>query len=446
MAKKSKGLTIEDLAKEVYGEDFDENHLKSLDEILNEFLKDGEDTKTVSQEKFYDKTKQLDFSDNDIDMIFTYFHDHGYTIEESSDDIKEAEKDDVTDEALRKIEDEGGDSGFDDDDDIGDEYNDDDAIDVDAAFNEQDEQEDVSTIDNNSYLAFIGDGIPTDSVKSYLHEIGQFPLLKKADEEKYAKMYAESKDPAEKEYARERLINSNLRLVVSIAKKFSGRGLPFLDLIQEGTFGLQKAVEKFDYTKGFKFSTYATWWIRQAITRAIADQARIIRIPVHLVETINNISKAQRHLIQEYGREPTAEEIAEYIGDKNLDAKKIREIQTNSMEPISLHGPVVKDENESTMEDFVPDPNAESPVDETTRELLREQLESVLKELTDREERVIRLRYGLDDNVCHTLEEVGKEFGVTRERIRQIEAKAIRKMKHPSRIKRLEDWRTLNSK
>lgn len=437
--KKKKNLTIDDLAIEIYGEDIEESVLKSLDDILSEFLKKGEKTKTISLDEFYDKTKHLDLSDDDNEKIFEFFQSRGIEPEEAKEDVDDAE--DLTDEEIQKMVKEEDDEFSDDLDDIdADEIDEDSLIDFDDA--EQDVNEvDDSSVDNNSYLAFIGDGIPTDSVKSYLHEIGQVPLLKKDEELYYAKKYAEEKD----EYARERLITSNLRLVVSIAKKFSGRGLPFLDLIQEGTFGLQKAVDKFDYTKGFKFSTYATWWIRQAITRAIADQARIIRIPVHLVETINNISKAQRHLIQEYGREPTAEEIADYIGDKNLDAKKIREIQTNSMEPISLHGPVVKDENESTMEDFVPDPNAESPADEATRELLRENLESVLKELTDREERVIRLRYGLDDNICHTLEEVGKEFGVTRERIRQIEAKAIRKMRHPSRIKRLEDWKSLNS-
>ena len=422
MARK-KVITIEELAKQLYDEDSYEENLSALERILSLFLEQYKDTKVIPSEEFFDKTVSFDFSEDEMDKIYNYFHSRGYEIE----DAKELEDDniDISDEDVLKLE-----SGIDDD---MDSFDDDEY--------DGEELSDIDALDDPQVYSMSSDVTPTDSVKAYLHEIGQVALLSKEQETFLAKEYKEKHD----QYAKDKLIQANLRLVVSIAKKFSGRGLPFLDLISEGNMGLAKAVDKFDYTKGFKFSTYATWWIRQAIARAIADQARIIRIPVHMVETINKISKAQRHLLQELGRDATPEEIADYLDDKVLTAEKIREIQTNSMEPISLHGPVVKDENESTMEDFIADPNVASPVDETTRELLRENLDAVLKELTDREERVLRLRYGLDDNIFHTLEEVGEEFDVTRERIRQIEAKAIKKIRHPSRIKRLEDWKNLNS-
>ena len=240
----------------------------------------------------------------------------------------------------------------------------------------------------------------------------------------------------EAEYAKKRLVESNLRLVVSIARRHIGRGMLFLDLIQEGNMGLIKAVEKFDYRKGFKFSTYATWWIRQAITRAIADQARTIRIPVHMIETINKLVRIQRQLVQELGRDPLPEEIAEKMG---ISPEKAREILKISQEPISLESPV-GDEADSSLGDFIPDADALSPSDFTSNEMLKKELADVLESLTDREERVLRLRFGLDDGHPRTLEEVGKEFGVTRERIRQIEAKALRKLRHPSRSRRLKDF------
>ena len=271
-----------------------------------------------------------------------------------------------------------------------------------------------------------------DPVKMYLKEIGRVELLSHDDEIKLAKKILEGDEAAKKELAA-----ANLRLVVSIAKRYVGRGMLFLDLIQECNMGLIKAVEKFDYTKGFKFSTYATWWIRQAITRAIADQARTIRIPVHMVETINKLTRIQRLLIQELGREPTAEEIAERMD--GMTPEKVREIQKISLEPVSLETPI-GEEDDSHLGDFIEDEGVMSPDDYAANELLKDELNEVLLELTDREEKVLRLRFGLDDGRTRTLEEVGKEFSVTRERIRQIEAKALRKLKHPSRSKRLKDF------
>ncbi len=271
-----------------------------------------------------------------------------------------------------------------------------------------------------------------DPVKMYLKEIGRVELLSHDEEISLAKRILEGDEEAKK-----KLAAANLRLVVSIAKRYVGRGMLFLDLIQEGNTGLIKAVEKFDYTKGFKFSTYATWWIRQAITRAIADQARTIRIPVHMVETINKLTRVQRQLIQELGREPSAEEIAEKMDGMTPD--KVREIQKISLEPVSLETPI-GEEDDSHLGDFIEDEGAMSPDDYAANELLKDELNEVLLELTDREEKVLRLRFGLDDGRTRTLEEVGKEFNVTRERIRQIEAKALRKLKHPSRSKRLKDF------
>ena len=271
-----------------------------------------------------------------------------------------------------------------------------------------------------------------DPVKMYLKEIGRVELLSHDEEIVLAKLILEGDEEAKK-----KLAAANLRLVVSIAKRYVGRGMLFLDLIQEGNMGLIKAVEKFDYTKGFKFSTYATWWIRQAITRAIADQARTIRIPVHMVETINKLTRVQRQLIQELGREPTAEEISEKMDGMTPD--KVREIQKISLEPVSLETPI-GEEDDSHLGDFIEDEGAMSPDDYAANELLKDELNEVLLELTDREEKVLRLRFGLDDGRTRTLEEVGKEFNVTRERIRQIEAKALRKLKHPSRSKRLKDF------
>ena len=274
--------------------------------------------------------------------------------------------------------------------------------------------------------------IPTDDpVRMYFKEIGKVPLLT-ADEERDLAIRIEQGD----EEAKKKLCESNLRLVVSIARRYLNRGLSFLDLIQEGNLGLIKAVEKFDYTKGYKFSTYATWWIRQAITRSIADQARTIRIPVHMVETINKLIRISRQLLQEYGREPTSEEIAKEMG---ISVEKVREIKKISQDPVSLETPIGEEED-SHLGDFIPDEDAPAPAEAASFALMKEQLMDVLDTLTPREEKVLRLRFGLDDGHQRTLEEVGKEFNVTRERIRQIEAKALRKLRHPSRSKKLRDY------
>lgn len=278
----------------------------------------------------------------------------------------------------------------------------------------------------------IPDGIGIDDpVRMYLKEIGRVPLLS-ADEEVELAKRMELGD----EEAKRRLAEANLRLVVSIAKRYVGRGLLFLDLIQEGNLGLIKAVEKFDYLKGFKFSTYATWWIRQAITRAIADQARTIRIPVHMVETINKLIRVSRQLLQELGREPLPEEIAK---EMDISVERVREIMKIAQEPVSLETPIGEEED-SHLGDFIEDQDAPAPAEAASFILLKEQLEEVLETLTPREEKVLRLRFGLDDGRSRTLEEVGQEFGVTRERIRQIEAKALRKLRHPSRSKKLKDY------
>lgn len=270
-----------------------------------------------------------------------------------------------------------------------------------------------------------------DPVKVYLKEIGRVPLLTPEEEIEYAMRIADN-DPV----AKKRLAEANLRLVVSIAKRYVGRGMQFLDLIQEGNMGLIKAVDKFDYTKGFKFSTYATWWIRQAITRAIADQARTIRIPVHMVETINKVKKANSQLLHQNGKEPTPEEIADFL---DMPAEKVREILRVSQEPVSLETPIGEEED-SHLGDFIPDDDALAPADAASMSLLKEQLDEVLKTLTPREAKVLSLRFGLKDGNPKTLEDVGKEFNVTRERIRQIEAKALRKLRHPSRSKKLKDF------
>jgi RNA polymerase primary sigma factor len=305
----------------------------------------------------------------------------------------------------------------------------------------------------------LGEGGVSDPVRMYLKEIGKVPLLTAAQEVNLAQRIeagleaAErlatsngSLSPMEEEgletilgdglRAKRQLIEANLRLVVSIAKRYVGRGMLLLDLIQEGNLGLMRAVEKFDYTKGFKFSTYATWWIRQAITRAIADQARTIRIPVHMVETINKVTRVQRQMLQELGREPTVEELGAKLG---MPPERVREIQRISQEPVSLEAPV-GDEDDSLLGDFVEDPGAIAPADAAARALLTEAVEEALEQLSERERRVVRLRFGLDDGQLHTLEEVGKEFGVTRERIRQIESKTLAKLRHPTRSQRLRDY------
>ncbi|HSW35388.1 MAG TPA: RNA polymerase sigma factor RpoD [Candidatus Limnocylindrales bacterium] len=302
---------------------------------------------------------------------------------------------------------------------------------LDVPGNVQDDVEEEGKI-IISELASSPDGVAiNDPVRMYLKEIGKIPLLNSEEEVELARAIEEND-----EEARRRLAEANLRLVVSIAKKYVGRGMLFLDLIQEGNLGLIKAVEKFDYRKGYKFSTYATWWIRQAITRAIADQARTIRIPVHMVETINKLVRISRQLVQELGREPLPEEIA---SEMNISEERVREILKIAQEPVSLETPI-GEEDDSHLGDFIEDHDAQAPAEAAAFELLREQLEDVLDTLSSREEKVLRLRFGLDDGRSRTLEEVGQHFGVTRERIRQIEAKALRKLRHPMRSKRLRDY------
>lgn len=298
--------------------------------------------------------------------------------------------------------------------------------DIDFDANEGRDAEYVSPEDEDMKNSVIDD-----PVKVYLKDIGKVPLLT-PDEEISLAIRIKNGD----ENAKKRLVEANLRLVVSIAKRYGGRGMSFLDLIQEGNLGLIKAVEKFDYTKGFKFSTYATWWIRQAITRAIADQARTIRIPVHMVETINKVKKASSYLLHQNGRDPTPEEIAKEIG---MTPDKVREIMRVSQEPVSLETPIGEEED-SHLGDFIPDDEALAPADAASQALLKEELDKVLKTLTPREEEVLRMRFGLDDGHPRTLEDVGDRFGVTRERIRQIEAKALRKLRHPQRSKKLKDF------
>jgi len=293
--------------------------------------------------------------------------------------------------------------------------------------NDNDDDDDESELDLS-----IPQGVGIDDpVRMYLKEIGKVDLLSADEEVELAKRMEQGDEEAKRQ-----LVEANLRLVVSIAKKYVGRGMLFLDLIQEGNMGLMKAVEKFDYTKGYKFSTYATWWIRQAITRSIADQARTIRIPVHMVETINKLIRVSRQLLQEKGREPTPEEIGE---EMDMSADKVREIKKIAQEPVSLETPIGEEED-SHLGDFIEDEDAPAPASAASYMLLRDQLDNVLDTLTDREKRVLELRFGIEDGRPRTLEEVGKEFGVTRERIRQIEAKALRKLRHPSRSKKLKDY------
>ena len=307
-----------------------------------------------------------------------------------------------------------------------------------TVINENDPQPAQSSEDTplDTINLSVPDGVSSDDpVRLYLKEIGKYPLLTTEEEIALAKQIAEG-TPEEQAAAKKKLSEANLRLVVSIAKRYVGRGMQFLDLIQEGNLGLIKAAEKFDYTKGYKFSTYATWWVRQAITRAIADQARTIRIPVHMVETINKLIRVSRQLLQELGREPTPEEIAE---EMKMPVERVREILKISQEPVSLETPIGEEED-SHLGDFIQDDNVPVPSDAAAFTLLKEQLVEVLGTLTEREQKVLRLRFGLDDGRARTLEEVGKEFNVTRERIRQIEAKALRKLRHPSRSRKLKDY------
>ena len=308
---------------------------------------------------------------------------------------------------------------------------------ADAEFSAEQEPENLNNVeevqveDVKDLVEFAESNASDDPVRMYLKEIGSVPLLTPEEEVELARRMSEGDEAAKR-----KMTESNLRLVVSIAKRYVGRGMNFSDLIQEGNLGLMKAVEKFDYTKGYKFSTYATWWIRQAITRAIADQARTIRIPVHMVETINKVMRISRQLLQELGHDPTPEEIA---ADMNMPVDKVRDILKIAQEPVSLETPIGEEED-SHLGDFIPDEDASEPAEAASFTLLKEQLTEVLSTLTPREEKVLRLRFGIEDGRTRTLEEVGKEFNVTRERIRQIEAKALRKLRHPSRSKRLKDF------
>ena len=389
--------------------------IETLDQIKKRFEKKGQKEGQINQEDVFDACSHLALSDEALEELIQYFRDKKITVvsDEENDDLDDL---DVSVEELEKMNKQ--------DDFI------DDVDDVDLNGYE----DNYSNIDNEIDALTMDSSKIDDPVKQYLKSIGSFKLLSSQQEVEYAKRIQQGDQIAKK-----RLTEANLRLVVSIAKRYLGRGMLFLDLIQEGNMGLIKAVEKFDYTKGFKFSTYATWWIKQAITRAIADQARTIRIPVHMVETINKINRVQRQLVQEKGREPTPEEISEKM-DGQFSPERIREIQKIALDPVSLESPIGEEED-SHLGDFIEDKDAISPSEYTTKQLLRDELRQVMKEITDREERVLRLRYGLDDDRPRTLEEVGREFGVTRERIRQIEAKAIRKLRHPSRAKRFGDYK-----
>ncbi len=378
---------------------------KSLEEA-KEFLIETRDNDTdISQNQFMDAIADLGLDDDAMDDLLSWCDDNDITFMDETMDDEEFELDDETDDLDSNI---------------------DDARDDDESSIEDEISHLEQSFANASHAKI------NDPVKMYLKEIGQIPLLDPKDEPIIAKRIQEGD-----EEAKQQLISSNLRLVVSIAKKYVGRGMLFLDLIQEGNCGLIKAVEKFDYTKGFKFSTYATWWIRQSITRAIADQARTIRIPVHMVETINKLTRIQRQLVQDLGRDPLPEEIAEKM--ENITAEKVREIQKIALDPVSLETPI-GEEDDSHLGDFIEDKETLSPDDYTNNQLLKDEINNVLQGLTEREEKVLRLRFGLQDGRTRTLEEVGKEFNVTRERIRQIEAKALRKLKHPNRSKRLKDF------
>ena len=392
---------------------------ESLKAIENEFIAKGKADGYIDMSEVTDRLAQIDISDDEFNELIEKLKNSGIKIEGVDDDLDEATP---SDEELAGAAAAGEDGEPPlDDDDLSDEG---------AGL---DEKEEVANIGDLSKMS-AGEVKVNDSVKMYLKEIGKVNLLNAKEEIDLAKRIA-----AGDKAAKDQLITANLRLVIAIAKHYVGRGMHFLDLIQEGNMGLIKAVEKFDYTKGFKFSTYATWWIRQAITRAIADQARTIRIPVHMVETINKMTRTQRALVQELGREPTAEEISDKMGG-SLTPEKIREIQRIALEPVSFETPI-GEEDDSHLGDFIEDKETQSPEEYATKSLLKDELYEIMKDLTDREERVLRLRYGLDDNRPRTLEEVGKEFNVTRERIRQIEAKAIRKLRHPNRAKRLGDYR-----
>ena len=399
--KKSSSTSIEDKIKKIESD-------RKLDSAAKEKLIKQEKTLEMRDRYVADLVESAKKTNNVITTaeVSDYLADLKLTVEDIEASYDMLEKEGIT---IVNSRDEIPD--YDEDDDDGVVLNEEGGIDVDK------------TVPKN---------VPTDDpVRMYLKEIGKVSLIT-AEEERELAIRMQNGD----EEAKNKLCESNLRLVVSIAKRYLNRGLTFLDLIQEGNLGLIKAVDKFDYTKGFKFSTYATWWIRQAITRSIADQARTIRIPVHMVETINKLIRIQRQLLQEYGREPTAEEIAKEMG---ITVEKVREIKKISQDPVSLETPIGEEED-SHLGDFIPDDDVQAPVDAAAYTMLKEQLMEVLDTLSEREKKVLMLRFGLEDGRPRTLEEVGKEFNVTRERIRQIEAKALRKLRHPSRSKKLKDY------
>ena len=367
---------------------------ENIEERIHAVLEEGKKKGNISSKELLDVFEELDLSQEQMDKFYDTLETMG--IEVTVNDLVDIPADELSPEIedLQEIE----------------SLAEDEIIDTDTLV-------DSFSVD--------------DPVRMYLKEIGKVPLLSADEEIELAKLMAEGDEAAKKKMA-----EANLRLVVSIAKRYVGRGMLFLDLIQEGNLGLIKAVEKFDYTKGYKFSTYATWWIRQAITRAIADQARTIRIPVHMVETINKVMRISRQLLQELGHDPSPEDIAK---EMNIPVEKVRDILKIAQEPISLETPIGEEED-SHLGDFIPDEDASEPAEAASYTLLKEQLSEVLSTLTPREEKVLRLRFGLEDGRTRTLEEVGKEFNVTRERIRQIEAKALRKLRHPSRSKRLKDF------
>ena len=371
-----------------------------LDELKNYLVELNKKNVDIDQKDVIQALDRFDMSDDDIEAFYDWANSKNIDLVDESDEDDECEDDDF------------------------------------LASEDSDENEDD---EKNIVINYEAAGAYTkvnDPVKMYLKEIGRVPLLK-ADQEIEIAKRIENGGP-DGEAAKNELISANLRLVVAIAKKYTGRGMLFLDLIQEGNMGLIKAVDKFDYHKGFKFSTYATWWIRQAITRAIADQARTIRIPVHMVETINKMTRIQRQLVQELGRDPSPEEIAEKMGN-GMSAEKIRDIQKIALDPVSLETPI-GEEDDSHLGDFIEDKATMSPDQYANNELLKDEINLVLQSLTEREEKVLRLRFGLEDGRTRTLEEVGKEFDVTRERIRQIEAKALRKLKNPTKCKRLKEF------
>jgi RNA polymerase primary sigma factor len=385
-------INLEDILKDA------EKNLNNRQAAEKKLLAKGKKSGMLTYKEIIDTLEAIDLDPDEIDEIYQKLEDSGIDIIGDKEEI--LIQDDSDDEDLDS--------------------------DIDTKTEDDEDEEEVKED------LTVPKGISVDDpVRMYLKEIGKIPLLTSEEEIQLAKQMEDGD-----EIAKKKLAEANLRLVVSIAKRYVGRGMLFLDLIQEGNLGLMKAVEKFEYRKGFKFSTYATWWIRQAITRAIADQARTIRIPVHMVETINKLVRVQRQLVQELGRDPTPEEIG---NEMSLDVERVREIMKIAQEPVSLETPIGEEED-SHLGDFIPDEDVLAPAEAATFTMLREQLIDVLDSLTPREQKVLKLRFGLDDGRARTLEEVGKEFEVTRERIRQIEAKALRKLRHPSRSKKLKDF------